>query len=149
MTCSGTSTTLSRGHAIAAMTSGFSRLSKYPIARTIRLAAVAALRAFPVVYAVTDVSRSAGFWERLGFERFFELPFDGEPGYMGLRRGTTEIAIVLWDWPNQRYGLKPPSGPRFEMCVYVDDLDTVMTDLCNDGFRLGPRGRHARGVGFL
>lgn len=95
---------------------------------------MAPLRAFPVVYAATDVSRSAAFWrQRLGFERFFELPSDSEPGYIGLRRGTSEIAVVAWDWVAQRYGLKSPAGPRFEMYVYVDDPDTLVTDLRNDG----------------
>jgi len=97
------------------------------------LASVAHLRAFPVVYAPTDVNRSAEFWQRLGFERVAELPFDGEPGYVALRRGATEIAIVAWDWPAQRYGLKPPAGPRFEMYVYVEDLDTLLTELRRDG----------------
>lgn len=94
---------------------------------------MAPLRAFPVVYAATDVRRSADFWQRLGFERSVELPSDSNPGYIGLRRGASEIAIVSWDWSAQRYGLKPPAGPRFEMYVYVDDLDTLVTDLRNDG----------------
>jgi lactoylglutathione lyase len=98
-----------------------------------RVAGVAPLRVFPVVYSATDVSRSADFWERLGFERFFELASDTEPGYIGLRRGTSEIAVVAWDWPAQRYGLKSPAGPRFEMYVYVDDLDALVTDLRNGG----------------
>lgn len=94
---------------------------------------VASLRAFPVIYAPMDVNRSADFWQRLGFERVVELPFDGEPGYIGLRRGASEIAIVAWDWPAQRCGLKPPAGPRFEMYVYVDDLDTLLADLRSEG----------------
>jgi hypothetical protein len=36
-------------------------------------------RAFPVVVA-TGVSRTAQFYERLGFERQFQLPEEGEPG---------------------------------------------------------------------
>jgi lactoylglutathione lyase len=43
-------------------------------------------RAFPVLYAA-DVTRTARFWERLGFERFYQLPADGAPGYVALRRG--------------------------------------------------------------
>jgi hypothetical protein len=41
-------------------------------------------RAFPVVYA-SDVEREAQFWEMLGFRRHFQLPADGDPGYVGLR----------------------------------------------------------------
>jgi lactoylglutathione lyase len=73
------------------------------------------LRAFPVVYG-TDVVRSADFWEKLGFERFVQLPADDEPGYVGLRRETSEIAIVSQQWPAQHCGMpRPPTGPRFEM----------------------------------
>ena len=91
------------------------------------------LRAFPVVYAATDINRSAAFWQRLGFERVVVLPSESEPGYIGLRRGASEMAVVAWDWPAQRYGLKWPAGPRFEMYVYVDDLDAVMAELREDG----------------
>jgi hypothetical protein len=38
------------------------------------------------------VSASATFYERLGFERHFQLPADGEPRYVGLRRGVYEVA---------------------------------------------------------
>jgi lactoylglutathione lyase len=92
-----------------------------------------ASRAFPVIYAATDVGRSADFWHRLGFERFIELPYESELGYVGLRRGTSELAVVAWDWPARRYGLKAPAGPRFEMYVYVDDLDALVSDLRDDG----------------
>ncbi len=87
-----------------------------------------ASRAFPVVYA-SDVSRTARFWERLGFSRFFQLPADGEPGYVGLRRGGSELAVVAADWPRQQYGLGLGNGPRFEMYVYVDDVDELVAQL--------------------
>jgi hypothetical protein len=63
-----------------------------------------AMRAFPVVYA-NDVERAARFWERLGFGRFFQLPEDGIPGYVGLRRETAELAVVAAEWSKERYGL--------------------------------------------
>jgi lactoylglutathione lyase len=95
---------------------------------------VTVLRAFPVIYA-NDVRRTAEFWERLGFERFAELPWNDEPGYIGLRRDASEIAVVIWDWRAQRLGLKPV-GPQFEMCVCVDDLDALVSDLLDDGRRV-------------
>jgi lactoylglutathione lyase len=70
------------------------------------------------------------FWERLEFVRFFQLPADGEPGYVGLRRGSSELAVVASDWPRQNYGLEPGAGPRFEMYVYVEDVDALVADLC-------------------
>jgi len=44
-------------------------------------------RAFPVVFA-RQVAASAEFYERLGFERHFQLPPEGEPGYVGLREAS-------------------------------------------------------------
>ena len=85
-------------------------------------------RAFPVIYA-SDVSETARFWERLGFTRFYQLPSDGEPGYVGLRRGSSELAVTASDWPRQQYGLGLGDGPRFEMYVYVDDVDKVVAQL--------------------
>jgi lactoylglutathione lyase len=88
------------------------------------------LRAFPVVYA-TDVEREAGFWERLGFQRHVELPADGEPGYVGLRRNGSdaELAVTHAQWAADRYGLSTSDGARFEMYIYVTDLDELVSQL--------------------
>jgi lactoylglutathione lyase len=69
-----------------------------------------------VIYA-RDVGQAARFWESLGFARFFQLPAEGEPGYVGLRRGSSELAVVAADWLQQQYGLDLGNGPRFEMYV--------------------------------
>jgi len=88
-----------------------------------------ALRAFPVTYAA-DVEAIASFWELLGFRRHFQLPPEGEPGYVGLLRDDGgELAVTHQQWACDRYGLSPATGPRFEMYVYVDDLDATLTDL--------------------
>jgi lactoylglutathione lyase len=93
-------------------------------------------RAFPVVYS-GDVERAAEFWELLGFERFYQLPGpDGRLGYVGLRSGTSEVAVTHKDWARQRYGLEPGEGPRFEMYVYVDDLDGVVDRLQGKGVQV-------------
>jgi lactoylglutathione lyase len=90
------------------------------------------LRAFPVVYA-SDVERAARFWELLGFSRHFQLPPDGEPGYVGLRRGAAgELAITNALWAADRYGLSLGDGPRFEMYVYVSDLDATVSRLVDE-----------------
>jgi lactoylglutathione lyase len=87
------------------------------------------LRAFPVVYA-SDVQAVAVFWERLGFRRHVQLPPDGEPGYVGLARdGGGELAVTHRQWAADRYGLSAGGGPRFEMYVYVDDLDALLARL--------------------
>jgi lactoylglutathione lyase len=90
------------------------------------------MRAFPVVYA-TDVERTARFWERLGFTRYFQLPAEGVPGYVGLRRGDSEIAVVSAEWPADQYGLRLGTGPRFEMFVYVGAVDELIVRLRDEG----------------
>jgi lactoylglutathione lyase len=84
-------------------------------------------RAFPVVYA-SDVERAARFWELLGFRRHFQLPPEGEPGYVGLssEASAAELAVTSTEWAMDRYGLSPGDGPRFEMYVYVPDLDRTV-----------------------
>ena len=89
-------------------------------------------RAFPVVFA-TRVARSTSFYEALGFESHFQLPSEGEPGYIGLRRGASEIAIVSAEWPEQQYRLHVGKGVRFEMFVYVDDVDRTVSQLRASG----------------
>lgn len=90
------------------------------------------MRAFPVVYA-RDVERTARFWERLGFRRFVQLPGKGVPGYIGLRRDDAELAVVASQWPKDHYGLDLGDGPRFEMFVYVADVDDLVAQLRAEG----------------
>jgi lactoylglutathione lyase len=85
------------------------------------------------VLYVADVGVAAGFWERLGFSRYFQFPPEGAPGYVGLRRGDSELAVVTSDWPAQQYGLKPGTGPVFEMFVYVGDVDRLVAELRAEG----------------
>jgi lactoylglutathione lyase len=92
-------------------------------------------RAFPVIYAAR-VSECAAFYEALGFARHFQLPPDGEPGYIGLRRENAELAVVSTDWPRQQYDLEPGERPRFEMFIYVDDVDGTVATLRPRGIRL-------------
>ena len=90
-------------------------------------------RAFPVTYS-NDVDRAARFWELLGFERFYELPnLDGGLGYVGLRCERSEIAVTHCNWARERYGLSVGDGPRFEMYVYVGDLDALVARLRQGG----------------
>jgi lactoylglutathione lyase len=85
-------------------------------------------RAFPVVYA-RDVERSARFYQSLGFEAHFRLPPQGEAGYVGLRRGSYELAVTTIHSPEQLIGVQVGSGPRFEMFIYVDNVDETLAQL--------------------
>jgi lactoylglutathione lyase len=89
-------------------------------------------RAFPVVYA-SDVERAAQFWEMLGFSRHFQLPAEGEAGYVGLRSdgSTAELAVTSVEWAKDRYGLSIGDGARFEMYIYVADLDGLVRRLAD------------------
>jgi lactoylglutathione lyase len=89
-------------------------------------------RAFPVLFA-EHVSLTAAFYESLGFARHFQLPPDGEPGYVGLRRGSYELAVVSAEWPQQQYNAPVGPGGRFEMFVYVTDVDQMVGRLRGDG----------------
>jgi lactoylglutathione lyase len=85
-------------------------------------------RAFPVIYS-SDVERSVRFYQRLGFASHFRLPPEGEAGYVGLRRGDSELAIVTTQSPEQLIGVEVGSDPRFEMFVYVDNVDEAVAQL--------------------
>ena len=89
-------------------------------------------RAFPVVYS-SDVERTAQFWELLGFRRHYQLPADGAPGYVGLRsdESAAELAVTDARWAVDRYGLSIGDGPRFEMYIYVANLDAVVRQLAD------------------
>jgi lactoylglutathione lyase len=85
-------------------------------------------RAFPVIFA-SHVSTTAAFYERLGFIRHFQLPADDDPGYVGLRRGAHELAVVDAQWPADQYARTVGDGPRFELFVYVEDVDRAVEEL--------------------
>lgn len=88
-------------------------------------------RAFPIVY-VSDVRRSAAFYERLGFVPTYQHPPDGEPGFVNLRRAGAELGLVEERSPLELLGHPKGSGLRFELFVYVDDVDLVLASLGAD-----------------
>jgi lactoylglutathione lyase len=87
------------------------------------------LRAFPVLHA-RDVESVAAFYVRLGFSEQFRLPGeDGRAGYLGLRRGSAELAITSEAAPRMLAGIEIQPGPRHELFVYVPDVDAVVDEL--------------------
>jgi len=87
-----------------------------------------ATRAFAVIYS-TSVPESLRFYAGLGFQETFRLPPEGEPGYVSLRRGDAEMGIVDAQWPRDQLGVAWGDAPRFEMFIYVDDVDAAMQQL--------------------
>jgi lactoylglutathione lyase len=92
-------------------------------------------RAFPIVYAA-DVERAARFYEELGFERFYRHPADGEAGYVGLRLGESQLGVVTVAAPQAMHGATIGTDPRFELFVYVDDVDAEVERLRAAGVRV-------------
>jgi len=85
-------------------------------------------RVICALYAA-DVERSATFYAHLGFAEHVRLPApDGSPGYVGLRRGAAELGITAEVWPHQAFGRRAGTGPRFELMLYVDDLDAALRE---------------------
>lgn len=87
-------------------------------------------RAFPLIFA-DHVPATAAFYELLGFTRQHQNPPEGEPTYIALRRGATELAVVSSAWPRDRYERPVGPGPRFEMFVLVGDVDTTLKELAD------------------
>ena len=73
--------------------------------------------------------RNRRLYERPRFVGHVQLPPDGEPGYIGLRRGGYELAVVDMSWPADQYSGTVSAGMRFEMFVYVDDVEAAIKDL--------------------
>lgn len=88
--------------------------------------------AFPVIYT-KDVGRLARFYALLGFDVVYQFPPDGEPGYASLKRGVSELGITDASWPKERIGVELGKHPRFEMFVYVEQLDSFVEELRHEG----------------
>jgi lactoylglutathione lyase len=89
-------------------------------------------RAFPVVYA-HEVQPMVEFYEELGFSISFRLPEQGEAGYVTMVRDEAELAIVDAEWPEQQTSLAMGTEPRFEMFIYVEDLEETVEALRSRG----------------
>ena len=92
-------------------------------------------RAFPVVYA-RDVPSIVGFYERLGFTVTFRHPPDDEQGYVSMQRGDHTLGMVTVASPKQLAGVDVGTEPRFEMFVYVDNVDATVEDLRASGITI-------------
>jgi lactoylglutathione lyase len=80
-------------------------------------------KAFPVLY-VGSVRRSVEFYALLGYESRYQFPLEGDPHYVGLERGESSLGIADSNWPEAQLGITVGTAPRFELFVYVDDVDT-------------------------
>jgi lactoylglutathione lyase len=90
------------------------------------------LRAFPVLYA-HEVQPMVDFYEALGFSISFRMPEEGEAGYVTMGRDEAELAIVDAEWPARQTSLEMGTEPRFEMFIYVEDLEETVEELRSRG----------------
>ncbi|RZU01341.1 lactoylglutathione lyase [Kribbella rubisoli] len=79
-------------------------------------------KAFPVLY-VQDVRRSVEFYTLLGYESTYQFPLEGTPHYVGLERGDSSLGLSDANWPEAQLGITVGTAPRFELFVYVDDVE--------------------------
>jgi lactoylglutathione lyase len=80
-------------------------------------------RSFAVVY-VRDVPKALGFYQGLlGYEPRSQFPPEGEPVFVSLDRGGSELGIVHESSPQTLISKSMGDGPRFELFTYVDDVD--------------------------
>ena len=88
--------------------------------------------------SVTDMKQSMAFYrDVLGGEQVFQFPADGEPGFVTLRFGTTELGIgVLSDRTLHGIPQRPASGHRIELCINVESADDAVAALGEIGARV-------------
>ena len=79
-------------------------------------------KAFPVLY-VADVRRAVEFYTLLGYEPTYQFPLEGDPHYVGLDRGESSLGLSDANWPEAQLGITVGTAPRFELFVYVDDVE--------------------------
>lgn len=89
-----------------------------------------ASRLFPML-SVLSLPRSLAFYERgLGGTVAYRFPESGEPAFVALKFGETEVALGQMGGPALHgQPLRPATGHRIELCVEVDDLDAAIASL--------------------
>jgi catechol 2,3-dioxygenase-like lactoylglutathione lyase family enzyme len=90
-----------------------------------------AQRLFPML-SVEHLDRSLKFYgQLLGGQQSYQFPSEGEPVFVTLMFGQTEIGLgQIGDGPALHgQPLRPATGHRIELCVYVDDLDGKLSEL--------------------
>lgn len=89
-----------------------------------------ASRIMPML-SVADMTRSLAFYrDALGGEQIYQFPPEGEPGFLTLRFGETELGIgLLSEAPMHGVPQRPASGHRVELCINVEDADEAVDTL--------------------
>lgn len=81
---------------------------------------------FPII-STPNLPRSLRFYcDLLGFKVTYRFPDDGEPQYVGLRLGTSELGIGA-------VAEAPAPSERFVLCAYAEDCDRAVEMLRGHG----------------
>jgi lactoylglutathione lyase len=90
---------------------------------------------FPML-SVTDLERSLAFYgDVLGGRETYRYPAEGAAAFVVLRLGSSDLGIgVIGDEPPiHGRPVRPASGHRVELCVYVADVDEAVGALRHAG----------------
>ena len=89
-----------------------------------------ASRVMPML-SVADMTASRRFYETiLGGKLAYAFPPEGEPVFLTLSFGETEIGLgVLAEKGIHGRPLRPASGHRVELCINVNDVDATLSAL--------------------
>lgn len=82
-----------------------------------------------------DMDATLRFYrDRLGGAESYRFPPEGEPSFIVLTFGESEIGFgPVSQEPLHGQPQRPASGHRIELCLYVDDLEGAMRGLEQDG----------------
>jgi lactoylglutathione lyase len=88
---------------------------------------------FPILY-VADLPAAVRFYgDLLGMTENFRFPDEGEPAFVALDLGDgSQLALTAVSEATETlHGrpLWPDGGQRFELCIYVDDVDAAVDEL--------------------
>ena len=86
--------------------------------------------------SVADLDRSVAFYGAvLGGTETYRFPIDGQPAFVVLRIGPSDIGLARIGANPPLHGrpLRPATGHRVELCVYVDDVDEAVDALRSIG----------------
>lgn len=84
--------------------------------------------------SVEDLDAAIEFYGGLlGGEETYRFPGDGEPVFVVLRLGESDIGLSALDEPLHGQAIRPAIGHRLELCVYVDDVDATVATMRAEG----------------
>jgi lactoylglutathione lyase len=92
-------------------------------------------RLFPML-STNDISRALAFYGGLlGGVEIYRFPDEGEPAFIALRMGESELGLgQLGDEPPLHgQPQRPAFGHRIELCAYVEDVDATVERLRDAG----------------